>query len=130
MGVQLNDKTKLLCFGDATLGAEAGVTGVDAWPVLGVPNLRLGGGAGVPRPQAPDGGAGATARVLPQLPFTEAMLILRGCVSVRADYLMSQLPTGAQQRLASVWDPSSAASPSCLQGNQCRPSCTCWARAG
>jgi hypothetical protein len=104
-GVELNTKTKLLCLCDSAVGTDAGVTGVDKLSLLGVPTAssvealvelalkRLA--------QAFD-----QLDALPLLPFSEAMLILRFCVGVRANYLMDQLPTEAQRLVAAKWDPA------------------------
>ena len=103
--VDLNTKTKLLCFADATLGAQAGMTGVDKMSLLGVPTSDSArGSADLALKRLAE--AFEQLSVLPQVPFGEAMLILRFCVGVRANYLFDQLPSEAQQLVAGVWDPA------------------------
>ena len=105
VAVYLNTKTKLLCFGDAALGTEAGMTGVDGMSVLGVPtsgSVRMLVNLALKRLAE----ALEQLDVLPQLPFSEAMLLLRFCIGVRANYLMGQLPSEAQAQVAAVWDPA------------------------
>jgi len=105
VNVELNTKTKVLCYHDAAVGLDAGASGVDILNVLGVPtSADHKAVAAVALKRLKDSFEQLT--LLPQLPFGDAMTLLRKCISTRADYLFGQLPEEAARIVAAVWDPA------------------------
>jgi hypothetical protein len=84
---------------------DAGVSGVDILNVLGVPtSADHKAVAAVALKRLKESFEQLT--LLPQLPFGDAMTLLRKCISTRADYLFGQLPEEAARIVAAVWDPA------------------------